>query len=70
MFKPILETLMKLLQTVLAALFVVVAAGCASPAMTPVPMVPYGAPSATSQSPWVTAAGCDALLARRMGKSC
>jgi hypothetical protein len=61
---------MRLLQTVAALLFVAVAAGCANPAMTPVPMVPYGAPGGNMPTPWATAAGCDVLIASRMGKSC
>jgi hypothetical protein len=33
-------------------------------------MVPYGAPAGSAANPWMTAAGCDAEIARRMGKSC
>jgi hypothetical protein len=61
---------MKFLRLAAFLVFAAVAAGCANPAMTPVPMVPYGAPAATSSTPWMTAAGCDALIASRNGKSC
>jgi hypothetical protein len=53
---------MRLLQTAAAVLFVLFVAGCASP---PPPAAPAG-----SATPWMTAAGCDAIIARRMGKSC
>ena len=61
---------MKFLHVAAALLIVLGTAGCANPAMTPVPMVPYGAPSATSATPWMTAAGCDREIANRHGKAC
>ena len=61
---------MKFLHVTAALLLVAATAGCANPAMTPVPMVPYGAPSATSANPWMTAAGCDREIASRHGKTC
>ncbi len=59
---------MRLLQAAAALLFVLLAAGCASkPAATVTP-----APSGTvvSMTPPMTTYGCDALIARRMDKSC
>jgi hypothetical protein len=50
---------MRLLRAAAAVLFVLFAAGCAKPP-----------PPAESATPWMTAAGCDAIIARRMGKSC
>jgi hypothetical protein len=61
---------MKLLHAAAALIFAASVAGCASKPMAPVPMVPFGAPTAASQTPWMTAAGCDAIIARRFGKSC
>jgi hypothetical protein len=61
---------MKLLHAAAAVLFVIATAGCANKALTPVPMVPYGAPAGESATPWMTAAGCDRDIASRHGKSC
>lgn len=61
---------MKGLKGAALVLVVLATAACAAKPMAPVPMVPYGAPAATSPTPWMTAAGCDRDMARRFGKSC
>ena len=47
---------MRLLKAALAVLFLVTVAGCAAPSGT--------------ATPWITAYGCDPLIAMRFGKSC
>jgi hypothetical protein len=64
---------MRLLQAAAALLFVLFAAGCASTPMAPKPAATMSpAPSGTfvSMTPPMTTYGCDALIARRMGKPC
>jgi hypothetical protein len=63
---------MRLLQAAAALLFVLLVAGCASKPMAPKPAAtvtpaPTGPANVT---PPMTAYGCDAIIARRMGKSC
>jgi PBP1b-binding outer membrane lipoprotein LpoB len=64
---------MKLLQAAAAVLFVLFVAGCATKPMAPQPAAAVTpAPSGTfvSMTPPMTTYGCDAVIARRMGKSC
>jgi PBP1b-binding outer membrane lipoprotein LpoB len=64
---------MRLLQAAAALLFVVLLAGCASNPMAPKPAASVArAPSGTvvAVTPPMTTYGCDALIARRMGRSC
>jgi hypothetical protein len=62
---------MRFLQAAAAVLFVFFAAGCAHQPMAPKPAAtPAPAGTFVSMTPPMTTYGCDALIARRMGKPC
>lgn len=65
------ETRMKSLIAVLSLAVVAVASGCASstsPMLTQA--TPWPSTMAPTTTPWMTAQGCDPVMANRMGKRC